>query len=58
MMLHVLFVVDPLPGLKAYKDSSVAMMRALVARGHSISVAMQGDLFIQAGQVYAHATPI
>ncbi len=58
MMLHVLFVVDPLPGLKAYKDSSVAMMRALVARGHSISVAMQGDLFILGGQVYAHATPI
>ena len=31
--MHVLFVLDPLPLLKAYKDSSVAMMRALVARG-------------------------
>ena len=36
-----------LPLLKAYKDSSVAMMRALVARGHTLSVAMQGDLYIE-----------
>ena len=28
------FILDPLPKLKAYKDSSVAMMRALAARGH------------------------
>ncbi|MDO9025134.1 hypothetical protein, partial [Zwartia sp.] len=27
--MHVLFVLDPLPLLNAYKDSSVAMMRAL-----------------------------
>lgn len=56
--MHVLFVLDPLPSLNAYKDSSVAMMRALVARGHSLSVALQGDVFIEGGQVYAHATPI
>ena len=30
------FILDPLPLLKAYKDSSVAMMRALAARGHRI----------------------
>ncbi|MGV0952085.1 MAG: glutathione synthase [Azonexus sp.] len=30
------FVVDPLPELKAWKDSSVAMMRAAEARGHQI----------------------
>lgn len=58
MMLRVLFVLDPLPALNAYKDSSVAMMRALEARGHSVSVALQGDLFIQDGQVFACATPI
>ena len=28
------FIVDPLPSLKAYKDSSVAMMRAAAVRGH------------------------
>jgi glutathione synthase len=56
--MHVLFVLDPLPSLNAYKDSSVAMMRALVARGHSLSVALQGDVFIKGGQVFASATPI
>lgn len=56
--MHVLFVLDPLPGLNAYKDSSVAMMQALVARGHLFSVALQGDVFIERGQVLARATQI
>lgn len=56
--MHVLFVLDPLPSLNAYKDSSVAMMQALVARGHSLSVALQGDVFIESGQVFARAQPI
>ncbi len=56
--MHVLFVLDPLPGLNAYKDSSVAMMQALVARGHRCSVALQGDVFIECGQVLARATEI
>ncbi|MGA9963178.1 MAG: glutathione synthase [Azonexus sp.] len=30
------FVVDPLPELKAWKDSSVAMMRAAEGRGHQV----------------------
>jgi glutathione synthase len=34
--LSLLFVVDPLDQLKAYKDSSVAMMREAAARGHDI----------------------
>ncbi len=34
--LSLLFVVDPLESLKAYKDSSVAMMREAAARGHDI----------------------
>src|SRR5690554_5770925 len=51
--MHVLFIIDPLPSLKAYKDSSVAMMQALVARGHRLSVAYQPDLFIDEGQVKA-----
>ncbi len=34
--MKLLFVVDPLPSLKAYKDSSVAMMRAATARGHAV----------------------
>ena len=38
------FVLDPLPALKAYKDSSVAMMRALVARGHRVYALQQEDI--------------
>ncbi len=34
--MRLLFVVDPLPALRAYKDSSVAMMRAAQARGHAV----------------------
>jgi glutathione synthase len=34
--MKLLFVVDPLAGLKPYKDSSVAMMRAAAARGHAV----------------------
>lgn len=56
--MHVLFVIDPLPSLKAYKDTSVAMMRALVARGHAISVAYQGGLYIDEGVVMAEAMGI
>jgi glutathione synthase len=37
--LRLLFVLDPLDSLKAYKDSSVAMMRAAQARGHAVWVA-------------------
>ncbi|WP_353173757.1 glutathione synthase [Paracandidimonas soli] len=56
--MHVLFVIDPLPQLKAYKDSSVAMMRALAARGHTLSVALMGDLYIELGQVKARTQAI
>ena len=56
--MHVLFIIDPLPSLKAYKDSSVAMMRALTARGHTLSVALQGDLYIDEGTVMADSSQI
>ena len=38
------FILDPLLSLKAYKDSSVAMMRALAARGHRIYALQARDL--------------
>ncbi len=56
--MHVLFIIDPLPSLKAYKDSSVAMMRALTERGHRLSVAYQPDLYINEGIVNAVSLPI
>lgn len=54
--MHVLFVIDPLPTLKAYKDSSVAIMRSLAAQGHGFSFALMGDLFIDQGAVKVAAT--
>ncbi len=49
--MHFLFVIDPLPALKAWKDSSVAIMRSLAAQGHDFSFATMGDLYIQEGRV-------
>jgi len=40
-----LFILDPLDSLKAYKDTSVAMMRAAQARGHQLYSCEQGGLF-------------
>lgn len=56
--MHVLFIIDPLPSLSAYKDTSVAMMRALIAQNHTVSVALQSDLFIDNGRVRTVAQPI
>ena len=51
--MKLLFVVDPLAGLKAYKDSSVAMMRAAAARGHAVFATEARQLSIQDGFVHA-----
>jgi glutathione synthase len=40
-----LFILDALDSLRAYKDTSVAIMRAAQARGHQIFSCTQGDLF-------------
>ena len=44
------FILDPLPALKAYKDSSVAMMRALGERGHAIFALGAGGPPLGAGR--------
>ncbi|MCC6377973.1 MAG: glutathione synthase [Burkholderiales bacterium] len=51
--MDIAFVVDPLPSLKAYKDSSVAMMRALAKRGHRIHAVLQPDLSWDRGRTFA-----
>ncbi len=35
--MDIAFILDPLPELKAYKDSSIAMMRALERAGTASS---------------------
>jgi glutathione synthase len=52
------FIVDPLPELKAYKDSSVAMMRALVARGHRVYALGPADIFWDMGRTRARVVPL
>ena len=52
--MKFLFILDPLDSLKAYKDTSVAMMRAAQARGHQVHACEQGDLYSK-GKVYANA---
>jgi glutathione synthase len=51
--MKLLFVVDPLAGLKPRKDSSVAMMRAAQARGHAVLACEAAQLYVRNGQVCA-----
>ena len=51
--MKLLFVVDPLAGLKPYKDSSVAMMRAAVARGHAVFACEARRLAVKDGVAHA-----
>jgi glutathione synthase len=52
------FILDPLPLLKAYKDTSVAMMRALGGRGHAIFGLEPADLFWDARGTRARVVPL
>ncbi len=52
------FILDPLPSLKAYKDSSVAMMRALAQRGHRVYALGMSDLWWNHAGTHASAAPL
>jgi glutathione synthase len=54
--ITVLFVVDPLDGLKEYKDSSIAMMRELARRGYGVWACEARQLSWREGVVQAVAT--
>jgi glutathione synthase len=56
--MKIAFHLDPLAKLKAYKDSSVAMMRAAAARGHTLFAIEPGAVFSRNGSVHAHAAPL
>ena len=45
--MKLLFILDPLDGLKNYKDTSLAIMRVAAARGHVLYVCEQHDLFLR-----------
>lgn len=46
-MLKLVFILDPLDGLKAYKDTSLAIMREAANRGHALFVSRQHGLFLR-----------
>ena len=56
--MKIAFILDPLNQLKPYKDSSVAMMRAAQARGHSVCAIRREQLSARDGVVSALATPL
>jgi glutathione synthase len=56
--LRFLFVIDPLESLKAYKDSSVAMMRAAQRRGHEVWICEVQELHWLKASVAARAAPL
>ena len=47
--MNILFVADPLESFKTYKDTTFAMMREAVRRGHRISACEPADLSWQTG---------
>ncbi len=50
------FIIDPLVKLKAYKDSSVFMMREAAKRGHEVFAFEAKDMALARGDVSALAT--
>ncbi len=53
--MKLVFILDPLESLKAYKDTSLAIMREAASRGHQLFVSMQHDLFLRGdlAKIYA-----
>ena len=56
--MDILFIVDPLASMKPHKETSIAMMRAAVARGHRVFCCQQGEISHDDGQVVADVTPL
>jgi glutathione synthase len=51
--MKLLFILDPLPSLKTYKDTSFAMMVEAARRGHELHFAPQEGLIWKGGRVVA-----
>jgi glutathione synthase len=56
--VQLLFIIDPPDGLKAYKDTTVAIMRAAQARKHAIWICEQAGLHWANGRTSARAQRI
>ena len=56
--MKLAFILDPLEHLKAYKDSSVAMMREARGRGHEVFAILRPSLAWRGKLVQATASPL
>ncbi|MEC5385364.1 glutathione synthase [Uliginosibacterium sp. H3] len=56
--MKIAFIVDPLEKLKAYKDSSIAMMRAAQAQGDEVFAIQRQSLTVRDGIVSAVAVAL
>jgi glutathione synthase len=56
--MKIAFLADPLAGFKTYKDSTFAMMREAVRRGHEVHAFEQSDLALDEGVVTADVARI
>lgn len=55
--MKLLFVLDPLDTLKPYKDTSLAIMRMAIERGHTVYVCQPHDIFLRQKIVHLNAQP-
>ena len=53
--MRIAFIVDPIAKLKAYKDSSVFMMREAAKRGHDVYAFEARDIALMGSRVLANA---
>jgi glutathione synthase len=56
--MKILFIVDPLPSFKIYKDSTYAMMAEANRREHQIYACEVSDLKLENGKVFAQASEL
>ncbi len=56
--MKLALILDPLDSLKAYKDTSVAIMAEAQGRGHELFVLGQEDVVLKDGQVRGYARPL
>lgn len=54
--MKLLFILDPLTSLKAYKDTSLAIMREAAARSHQLYICEQHAIFLRNEIVKVSAT--
>ncbi|WP_374297334.1 glutathione synthase [Acinetobacter sp.] len=56
--MRVLVVMDPIEQVNLKKDSTMAMLWAATRRGHTLSYALQYDLYIDQGKAFGLVAPL